>query len=54
MFQRNFKLYDFPLHSVCFIQNFFRSEQKFPSILYHCAKFKKFYRQLSELFLIKI
>ena len=43
MLQRNFKLCDFPVHSVCFLQNFFfRSEQKFLSILYHCAKFYKF------------
>ena len=42
MLQRNFKLYDFPVHSVCFLHNFFfRSEQKVPSVLYHCAKFKK-------------
>ena len=43
MLQRNFKLCDFPVHSVCFLQNFFfRSEQKFLSVLYHCAKFYKF------------
>ena len=43
MLQRNFKLCDFPIHSVCFLQNFFfRSEQKFLSVLYHCAKFYKF------------
>ena len=43
MFQRNFKLCDFPVHSVFFLQNFFfRSKQKFLSGLYHCAKFYKF------------
>ena len=43
MLQRNFKLCDFPIHSVYFLQNFFfRSEQKFLSVLYHCAKFYKF------------
>ena len=43
MFQRNFKLSDFHVYSVCFLQNFFfRSEQKFPSVLYHFVKFQKF------------
>ena len=43
MLQRNFKLCDFPVHSVCFLRNFFfRSEQKFLFVLYHCAKFYKF------------
>ena len=43
MIQRNFKLCNFPVHSVCFLQNFFfRSEQKFLSILYHYAKFYQF------------
>ena len=43
MFQRNFKLGDFHVNSVCFLQNlFFRSEQKFPSVLYHCAKIQQF------------
>ena len=43
MIQRNSKLCDFPVHSVCFLQNFFfRSEEKFLSVLYHCAKFYKF------------
>ena len=43
MLQRNFKLCDFHIHSVCFLQNFFfRSEQKYPFVLYHCAKFYKF------------
>ena len=43
MIQRNFKLCDFSVHSVCFLQKFFfRSEQKFLSVLYHCAKFYKF------------
>ena len=43
MIQRNFKLCDFPVHSVCFLQNFFfRSEEKLLSVLYHCAKFYKF------------
>ena len=33
----------FPIHSVCFLQIFFfRSEQKFLPVLYHCAKFYKF------------
>ena len=41
--QRNSKLCDFPVHSVCFLQNFFfRSQQKLLSVLYHCAKFFKF------------
>ena len=43
MIQRNFKLCDFPVHSVCFLQNFFfRPEQKFLPVLYHCANFYKF------------
>ena len=44
MFQRNLKLGDFHVHSVCFLQNFsFRSEQKFPSVLYRChIIFQKF------------
>ena len=43
MIQRNFKLCNFSIHSVCFLQNFFfRSEQKFLPVLYHCAKFYKF------------
>ena len=43
MFPKNFKLSDFHVNSVCFLQNFFfRSEQRFPSILYHCAKFQQF------------
>ena len=43
MIQINFKLCDFPVHSVSFLQNFFfPSEQKFLSVLYHCAKFYKF------------
>ena len=43
MIQRNFNLCNFPVHSVCFLQNFFfRSEQKFLPVLYHCAKFYKF------------
>ena len=43
MIQRNVKLCDLPIHSVCLLQNFFfRSEQKFQSVLYHCAKFYKF------------
>ena len=33
----------YSVHSVCFLRNFFfRSEQKFLSVLYHCAKFYKF------------
>ena len=41
MFQRNFKLIH--VNSVCFLHNFFfRSEQKFPSVLYHCGKFEQF------------
>ena len=43
MLQGNFKLCDFPVHSVCFLQNFFfRSEHKFPFVLNHCAEFKKY------------
>ena len=43
MFQRNCKSCDFSFQSVCFLQIFFfRSEQKFPSVLYHCAKSYKF------------
>ena len=43
MIQRNFKLCDVPVHSVCFLQNFFfRSEQKFLPVLYHRAKFYNF------------
>ena len=43
MIQRNSKLCDFPVHSVCFLHKFFfRSEQKCLPVLYHCTKFYKF------------
>ena len=51
MFRRNFKLCDFPVHSVCFLYSFFvRSEQKFSFVLYHWPNFENFHRQLSEIF----
>ena len=42
MLQRNFKLYDFPVHSVCFLHNFFfRSEQN--------RKFRPFFTTVTNL-----
>ena len=55
MFQRNFKLCDFPVHSVCFLTSVcFCSEQKFHPFFTIVPNFKNFHRQLSKTFVIEI